>query len=203
MLALQAVSSAYARAHAARPLATSMALGAVIAGAGDAICQRVEGRRLAGEGGAPGDFSFQRVGELSFVRACVHAPLLFVYFPWLSRLVPGSTWPRVVARVALDSVLGSPLSLIVIFAATSTIKGRPQDAPARIREHLVPTWLLGTSYWPIVHLLNFKFIPPAHQSLVAHFASVWWMVQISAASNSKLAAQAAAAAALAAPATAA
>ena len=117
------------------------------------------------------------------------APMLYLYFPALARVISGNTWSRVVARVAADTAVGAPVSLCIVFAATSAMKGKPEDTVSRIQDRLLPTWALGAQYWPFVHLLNFKFIHPAHQGLVAHFASVWWMVQISSASNKALGAR--------------
>ncbi len=177
--AASAHSAAYARAVATRPLATSMTLGFFIAGAGDALCQAQEGTPLSA-------LDARRVLELSIVRALVNAPMLHFYLPWLAAAVPGTSLLRVGARVALDSAVGSPVGLCLIFAATSALKGRPLETGARIREQLLPTWLQGVTYWPFVHFLNFKFCAPAHQGLVAHFASVWWMVLVSRASNARL-----------------
>jgi hypothetical protein len=171
---------AYLRAVARRPLATSMTLGFFIAGIGDALCQAQEGCASLAE------LDTRRVAELSAVRALVNAPLLHFYLPWLLSLCPGTSWGRVGARVVLDSLVGSPVNLVLIFAATSTLKGRPQETGARIQDQLWPTWLKGVTYWPFVHALNFKFMSTAHQGLVAHLASVWWMVLVSRASNSQL-----------------
>jgi hypothetical protein len=176
---MSALLGAYTRAVAHRPLATSMALGFVIAGVGDVVCQRLEGAPLA-------ELDARRVAELSAVRALVNAPLLHVYLPWLASLCPGTSLARVGARVVLDSVLGSPVNLCLIFAATSTLKGRPLETGARIQEQLLPTWLKGVTYWPFVHFVNFRFFSTAHQGLVAHLASVWWMVLVSRASNAQL-----------------
>lgn len=180
--ALQALSATYNRAHARRPLTTSMALGAVIAGTGDLVCQYQEKGSLLTSGALDG----RRVAELSLTRALVMAPFLYVYFPLLARLIPGDSWARVLARVVADTAIGAPISLCIIFAGTSTLKGRPQDTLSRIQDRLLPTWYLGAHYWPFIHILNFKVVPPGHQGLVAHFASVWWMIQISAASNKRL-----------------
>jgi hypothetical protein len=183
MQALRAVSAAYGYAHSRRPLMTSMSLGFVIAGVGDAVCQWQErGEEIFASGG----FDFRRLAELCFVRAFVMGPMNHLYFPQLARLIPGNSWPRTIARVVVDSSFAAPISLCIVFAATSTLKGKPEDIIFRVQDRLVPTWMLGVQYWPFVHLLNFKFIPPPHQGLVAHFASVWWMVQISNASNRAL-----------------
>lgn len=182
---MSALVAAYNRAVARRPLATSMTLGFFIAGLGDALCQAQEGCASLAE------LDARRVAELSAVRALVNAPMLHFYLPWLAALCPGTTLARVGARVLLDSLVGSPVNLCLTFAATSTLKGRPLETGARLQEQLVPTWVKGISYWPVVHFFNFKFIALPNQGLVAHVASVWWMVLVSRASNSQLPAAAA------------
>ena len=176
---LGSISRAYARANSSRPLTTSMVLGFIIAGTGDVICQVQEGRSLEA-------VDVSRVGELSVTRAAVMSPFLYWYFPKLSSVLPGSSWPRVIGRVCLDQAVGAPISLTIIFFFTSTLKGRPMEVKERLQERLLPTWYQGATYWPFVHLFNFKFVPLPHQSLFAHFASVWWMIQVSSAANAML-----------------
>lgn len=157
--------------------ARDMALGGAIAAVGDVICQHfVEARALDA-------LDARRVGEMATVRALFMAPFLTFYFPWLARTVPGTSWPRVLARVALDQAVGAPLTIAGTFAASSALRGRPGDAPARIRQQLLPTWQTGACFWPFVHLLNFRFLPPAAQPLLAHCVSVPWNAVLSLRSN--------------------
>jgi hypothetical protein len=171
-----------------------MGLGFVIAGVGDAACQ------LVVEGRAPAALDARRVLNLALVRAFVMAPFLHVYFPWLSRLVPGSSLAQVAKRVAADQLLGPPLSLPLVFGAAALLQGRPASALPRLQEQLLPTWASGLCYWPLVHSYNFRRVPVASQPLFAHLASVPWNMVLSYRSNVPLggAAVAAAAAAVAA-----
>lgn len=179
--AWRTVVAGYERALSRHPLGLTCALGFVIAGTGDVVCQRfVDSPR------AP--YDAQRTLEMGVVRVLL-APLLFVYFPALSRAVPGSSWPRVLTRVAIDQTIAAPVSIAVIFFASSAVKGRPLEAPQRLREQLLPTWWWGAHFWPFVHVLNFRFVPPRSQAMVAHVASVWWNVVISSSVNKELPSQ--------------
>lgn len=162
---------------AAQTLPKAMALGGVIASIGDVISQMyVENRTLD-------SLDTRRIGEMGVVRAFLMAPFLAWYFPALAAALPGTSWPRVVLRVCADSAIGAPVTICGTFIATSVLRGRPSDAGARIEEQLVPTWRIGASFWPFVHLINFKFVPPHLQPLVAHFVSVPWNAVLSARAN--------------------
>jgi hypothetical protein len=128
----------------------------------------------------------RRTVEMSVIRATVMAPFLQLYFPWLSRLVPGTTMPQVFKRVFADQLIGAPVSISLIFLAAATIRGDPASVMPRIQEQLLPTWQSGASYWPFIHSLNFKFVPVIHQPVVAHIASIWWNVVLSYRANIKL-----------------
>ena len=172
---MASILALYTRAHASHPLLLSQTLGFSIAVSGDAACQAlVEG--------AP-SLNTRRLLDMGAVRALLMAPILFFYFPLLSKALPGTTWPRVVGRVALDSAFASPLVTAATFTAFSALQGRPGDAVPRIQSQLLPTWATGLCYWPFVHLLNFRFVAAPHQSLVAHCASVPWNVVLSYRSN--------------------
>jgi hypothetical protein len=160
--------------------ARDMLLGGAIAGFGDVACQTlVEGTPLRA-------LDARRTGEMAFVRAFLMTPFLTWYFPFLARTMPGTTWPRVVARVALDQAVGAPVTIAGTFVATSVLRGRAGDAPARVEAQLVPTWRTGACFWPFVHLINFKLVAPTRQPLVAHVCSVPWNAVLSYRANAAL-----------------
>ena len=157
--------------------AQDMLLGGAIAAVGDIICQSfLEGRTIE-------TIDTRRTGEMGIVRAFLMAPFLSWYFPALAAALPGTTWPRVALRVCADSAIGAPVTICGTFLATSILRGRPGEARARIEEQLIPTWRIGASFWPFVHLINFKYVPPHFQPIVAHFVSVPWNAVLSLRSN--------------------
>jgi solute carrier family 25 (mitochondrial citrate transporter), member 1 len=183
----------YSTASSRYPLRTNMVLGGIIAGVGDIVCQRMfptdkplsTTTTTSSQPQEP-EINYRRTFEMTLIRSFVMAPFLYVYFPFLARLVPGQDFHRVFLRVCADQAIGSPVSTSLVFAAACTLQGHPEDTLKRITENLIPTWKTGATYWPIVHSINFKFVPVPHQPLVAHVMSVYWNVILSYYSNSKL-----------------
>jgi hypothetical protein len=158
-----------------------MAIGGSIATFGDLLCQTfVEERGVAA-------LDLRRTAEMAAVRAFLMTPFLTWYFPFLSRTIPGQSWARVIARVCVDQSIAAPLTIAATFTATSALRGKLGDAPARIETQLLPTWRNSASFWPIVHLFNFRYVPPTLQPLVAHFVSVPWNAVLSYRANASLA----------------
>lgn len=180
------VVAAYTAAMARQPLATNGVLGFAIAGLGDVGCQLLVEKEE--------HVNWRRTLDMGTVRAVFLAPLLYLYFPMLAKVVPSAAAAatrldkvkQVAKRVAVDQLVGSPVSISLTFAANALIKGQPSDTVPRIQHHLLPTWAQGAQYWPFVHGLNFFFVPPAHQAIVAHVASVYWNGVLSYRSNSRL-----------------
>lgn len=157
-------------------------IGGGIATIGDVLCQTFVEERTADT------FDYRRTGEMAAVRAFLMTPFLTVYFPFLARTIPGTTWPRVIFRVIADQSIAAPLTIAATFTATSALRGKLEDAPARIEAQLIPTWKTSASFWPVVHLFNFRYVPPTLQPLVAHIVSVPWNAVLSYRANASLAA---------------
>lgn len=160
------------------PMATNMTTGAVIAGLGDIAVQKWFEQKAS--------LDVKRTVHMAAIRAFVVAPFVSWYFPWLNRLIPGSTMPRVLARVVADQFIGSPTTITMTFVGSALLQGKPETIPSRMREQLIPAWKNGVTYWPFVHSINFRFTPVHHQPLVAHVASLYWNAVLSYRANLKL-----------------
>jgi hypothetical protein len=177
---LTRLASRYNAISTARPFTTTAVMGFTIASIGDVGCQ------LLVEGPGQHAYDARRTLDMGTIRAVVLAPLLQVYFPFLSWLVPGKGLHRVLLRVCADQAIGAPLTICLTLAAASVLKGRPEDVLPRITDQAWPAWKNGASYWPFVHTLNFSFVPLPHQPLVAHVMSVPWNAMLSYRSNKAL-----------------
>jgi hypothetical protein len=178
--ALAAVAARYNAVAQARPLATNATMGFGLASGGDVACQVLLEKRPLSE------VAWRRTLDMGVIRAGVMAPFLQLYFPFLSRLVPGTTMPQVLKRVVADQLIGAPVSICLIFFAAACLRGDPASVVPRLEQQMVPTWQSGATYWPFVHSLNFRFVPVAHHAVVAHVASIWWNVVLSYRANIKL-----------------
>ena len=57
--------------------------------------------------------------------------------------------------------------------------GHPLSSFQRIKEIGFSTWLRGLQYWPFVHAIMHRFVPIQHQTLFAHFCSLYWNAVLS------------------------
>ena len=156
----------------------SSVTGFLTASAGDMYCQSIVEKN---------DLNMRRTVEMGGIRAIVVAPLLHFYFPWLFHFFPGKSYFQVLKRVAADQCFGSPLNIVIVFVSSGILRGQSTDfIRQRIQDQWLPTWQRGITFWPFVHILNFRFVPVHNQPIVSHFASVCWQVVLSNRTNMQL-----------------
>jgi len=109
-----------------------------------------------------------------------HAGLLgSVYMSALERRIPGTSASRVAQKVAANIVY-SPVSVSLSFASMVLLLGGTiSDARAKIKRDLVETVVAGLAFWPLVHAVNFKFVPVSHRVVAISAAAVVWGVYFS------------------------
>ena len=161
-----------------QPLVFSALTGFLTASVGDLYCQiAIEKKPI----------NLRRTAEMGAIRAGVISPLLHFYFPWLLFYFPGSSYAQVLKRVAADQFIGSPTNIVIVFVSTGLVRGQSFDSILqRIQEQWLPTWQRGITFWPFVHVLNFRFVSVPYQPIVSHAASVCWQVVLSHRTNMQL-----------------
>lgn len=180
-MALLRVVNTYNACVARAPYLTNCATGFVIAAVGDYGAQRYFEK-------TPSDANrFQwdshRSLEMGTIRAGVITPFVLKWYPLLARACPGTAPLSIAGRVLLDQFIGSPVVIVLVFAAKALLSRNLADLPPRVRDQFFVTWKTGSQYWPFVHCINFGFVPLHHQPLVAHIASVYWNAVLSYYSN--------------------
>lgn len=175
---LSAISRSYSSASSSHPFLTAAIVGASTGVFGDALCQLWIERLPA--------YDARRGLELGLTRGLVIAPLLQLYFPALALLTPGTSWSAVARRLVLDQCIGAPANAVITFTAVELLRGRPHAVMPRIRKELLSTWASSASYWPFVHTLNFRYVQPQNNALVANLAAIPWGVLLSYKANVSL-----------------
>ncbi len=183
------VAQKYNQAVKQFPFVTNAVTGFFISAVGDVYCQKYFDKKKVTDNGKPAEtptWNARRSFEMGLVRAFVITPFIHFWYPFLERVSPGATLFRVFGRVFVDQLIGSPTVIIMVFMATSAMRGELSSILVRIRQQFLGTWFTGLKYWPIVHSINFSVVPLMHRSLFAHFASVYWMAVLSYYSNAKI-----------------
>eukprot|EP01038_Epipyxis_sp_PR26KG_P011665 gene11665-15619_t len=130
-------------------------------------------------------WDFIRSLEMGTIRAVVITPFILFWYPFLVYLCPGKPFIRVVGRVVIDQLFGSPTVITMVFFAKALFRGDPYSTITNLKYQFIVTWVTGLKYWPFVHSLNFSIIPLKHRPLFAHFASLYWNAILSYYSNIK------------------
>jgi protein Mpv17 len=188
--------SAYGAALASRPILVQSVTAAVIAGAGDVVCQaRARGDAdVVCQACARGDaepsprsrapragrgWEAARTARMAAWALAV-TPVVSKWFSWLGRAFPTSSLQRMLA----DQLLFTPLNICAFLftmglAETGTAGGgmrKLQAMPSVLRSNYV--------VWPAVQWLNFSFVPPLLQPLAVNVVGLAWAVYLSAVVNS-------------------
>ena len=125
------------------------------------------------------DVDCRRVLEMGLIRAFVNTPFTLYWYGVLLRLAPGQQMISVLKRVAIDQVIGMPTVIMLVFGAKATLKGDPLSTIDMAKNNLYQTWLCGLQFWPIMHTINFRFIPLIYQPLYATIVSLYWNAVLS------------------------
>ncbi|CAD7702006.1 unnamed protein product [Ostreobium quekettii] len=139
---------------------------------GDALGQmaslgRVDGRRVA------------RVGVYGLM---FHAHACHLFYSAMDKLIfPGSpASPLCVAtKLLLDQAVFSPTMCAAYYTAMKTLEGAPWEAPAALRQNLMPTVTAAWAFWVPAQTVNFRLVTPENRVLVSLGLSVLWNALLS------------------------
>ena len=109
----------YHRVATKHPLAVNATMGFIVGTMGDLACQKYIYKRSDSEG-----YNMQQAFEMGITRMIVISPFLHVYYPWLDRICPGKAPQRVVGRVILDQLIGSPIVICSVMTVTCIFRGK-------------------------------------------------------------------------------
>ena len=191
----------YNRNLSASPYLTNCITGFFIAMAGDVLCQRYfESRKLtivtpiidSGNSNHLSPVSQPtfnvdklRAIEMGVIRALLITPVTQYWYTVLQWAFPGTTVIQIVCRVMLDQAIGSPVVISLVFLAKSILHAEPSTVVDKVQGNLYNTWYCGLQYWPVMHFINFKFVPILYQPLYASIASLYWNAVLSYFANKK------------------
>lgn len=105
-------------------------------------------------------FNYIRLLRLSAFGVLYHGPSGHYFYNWLDKKVPGTGFKQVMSKVAFDQIVWCPIFMSVFFTYLGLVNG---DGLAAIGSK-ISTDLLGAckgswKVWPVVHAVNFRFVP--------------------------------------------
>ncbi|KAG6807601.1 hypothetical protein H0H92_006959 [Tricholoma furcatifolium] len=146
---------------------------AFLFGAGDVIAQQaIEGK------GKKHDFV--RTARLTFYGGCIFGPCMTKWYQYLNSINFGSPTRAVVARVALDQAVLTPVAVAFFFGSMSTLEGKPHEAVERIQAAYVPTLFRNWGVFLPTQIINFAVVPHHLRFVVVSVVSLFWNTYLSA-----------------------
>ncbi|TGJ73572.1 Protein required for ethanol metabolism [Orbilia oligospora] len=161
-----------------RPVLTQVITTAFLFGAGDITAQQAVDRR------GVSDHDFSRTLRMTAWGGCFFGPVAVQWYKLLGRIsFPGHPNRELLARVAADQIIFTPVNLLCFFTGMTVLEGgNPKEKLERsYLTTLRNNWML----WPTVQLVNFKFVPLEHRLLVVNVISLGWNSYLSYANTQK------------------
>eukprot|EP01137_Pigoraptor_chileana_P030047 Opistho-2@16118 len=170
--------NAYNAALEKRPIPTKAVTSGVLFALGDVIAQKLSTE--------DSEFDFKRLARASAYGFAILGPLSHYHFNLLHWIVVtrlgirGAAMPF--AKVALEQFgYWSPFILSVYITSMGLMEGLSvTEATRRLRERFWPTMKANWVVWPAVGIINFRFVPVAHQLNFVLIVSLGWAAYLSA-----------------------
>ncbi|KAK9477665.1 hypothetical protein V1514DRAFT_333102 [Lipomyces japonicus] len=156
----------------ARPLLTQCISTGFLFGAGDLIAQVAEE--------ATGDYKsydLQRTARMVFHGGVVFAPIVTRWYGLVSRVVkiPGRPNLQAFGRMVVDQAVWAPVGIASFYVSMGVLQGHSwQSIEQDLRDKWYPTMVGNYAVWPLVQVINFRFMPLQHRLLFVNLVSIGW-----------------------------
>jgi len=106
-----------------------------------------------------GPVDYKRLVSFSIFGFIYHGPSGHFFYNWLDKKIQGTNAVPVFTKVAIDQLLWCPLFMSVFFAYLGVVNGDSMAAIGqKIKTDLLSACQGSWKVWPLVHLINFKFV---------------------------------------------
>ena len=187
-MVLGRIVSLYEAALLRRPLATKMAMSAVVLGTADLGAQTLQHRQRLNHKKAETEACPEFQLDMTRQRAVAVYAVGFQgpFGHWWYNFLEHGVAPRlpthmvIGAKVLLDQVVNALASNVIYFSFIPWFEGtKPDDIKQKLRMDLGPTYLLDCGFWPIASYFNFRYVPVRHQLLSCNAVLLVWTLFMS------------------------
>jgi protein Mpv17 len=158
----------FARSMSRYPIATQITTTGFLFSAGDCITQNFFEESEA--------FDFHRTLRLAVFGAGMAGPAMVYWYRFLNKnIVFRSPIGQLVTRVAMDQFIFAPSFLFLFFSYNGLMEGQSIDKiKEKFRKGYWPALVGNWTVWPLVQLVNFRFVPLHYQTVVVNSVALGW-----------------------------
>ena len=114
------------------------------------------------------------MGLLGFA---LHGPWICFWFQCLESIFPHRSPSDIAAKIALDQAIGCPIYYVLLGMATGLAEGHGIVGTARrVRKDMWKAVRLSWMAWPLLHVINFVFVPLARRKLLIQAGGLAWAI---------------------------
>ncbi|GMI56405.1 hypothetical protein ScalyP_jg6471 [Parmales sp. scaly parma] len=130
--------------------------------------------------GGGGVFNFKRFARLSAFGFLYHGPSGHYFYNWLDKQIVGTGPVAVAKKVLFDQLIWCPIFMTVFFAYLGLVTGDSLAAiSAKISADLFTAVKGSWKVWPLVHTINFRFVPTKHRLLYINTVQIGFNIFLS------------------------
>ena len=114
------------------------------------------------------------MGALGFA---LHGPWICFWFQCLESIFPRRSPSDIAAKIALDQAIGCPIYYVLLGMATGLTEGHGiLGTIRRVRKDMWKAVRLSWMAWPLLHVINFAFVPLARRKLLIQAGGLAWAI---------------------------
>lgn len=160
----------------AHPLTTKSTTSSVIMTFSDVICQELTRGNQVVKDGEKADIDYLRVLHVAITGFVWSGPISHHWYATLEKIVKiKNPVGGLVARIVLDALIFSPLTVSGYFSVRSILEGSGVDGVQhKLTTRFVPTVVGAWKFWPAANVVNFGMVPVQFRVLYSNVLSLFW-----------------------------
>ncbi|KAJ7107651.1 hypothetical protein C8R43DRAFT_905614 [Mycena crocata] len=97
-----------------------------------------------------------------------------------NRTMPAVSLKALSKRVACDQIVMAPIGLVAFIGSMGVLEGRSRKQIAqKYRDLFMPTMVTNWSIWPLLQVVNFRFMPLAYRVPFQSTCGMFWTLYLS------------------------
>ncbi|XP_077980403.1 mpv17-like protein [Glandiceps talaboti] len=104
---------------------------------------------------------------------CFNGPGNYCWYKVLDRFLPGKSMKIAMTKVLVEKMTMSPIWYGGFYIVLNIMEGK-SDIFSEAKEKLIPTYLVGCTFWIPAQALNFMFVPHVYRVAYVGVAGFIW-----------------------------